>query len=72
MGDGKNVEDRRPSGAEGRRLIETSGWTWIAKGTIMRTDCGMPLLADNEGAFDNGGARVVDAAEHRLRKDQHM
>ncbi len=26
----------------------------------------VPLLADNEGAFNNGGARVVDAVQHGL------
>lgn len=26
----------------------------------------VPLLADHHGAFDKGGARVVDAVKHRL------
>lgn len=28
----------------------------------------MSFLADDEGAFNEGGARVVDAVEHRLLK----
>ena len=35
-------------------------------GGCWRTDGGMSLLADNHGALDNGGARVVDAVKHRL------
>lgn len=30
------------------------------------TYSGVALLADDEGAFDKGSARVVDAVEHRL------
>lgn len=32
----------------------------------MRTYTGVTLLTDDEGALDKGGARVVDAVEHRL------
>lgn len=42
---------------------EGRGW----KGFRLRTNCGMSLLADNQGALDNGGTGVVDAAKHRLR-----
>lgn len=31
-----------------------------------RTDGGMPLLADDDGALDEGGARVVDALQYCL------
>ncbi len=31
-----------------------------------RTDGGVSLLADDHGALDDGGARVVDAVKHRL------
>jgi hypothetical protein len=33
-----------------------------------RTDCGMFLLAYDQGALDNGGARVVNAVKHRLER----
>jgi hypothetical protein len=45
------------------RLVEELG----LGGYRLRTNGGMSLLTDNQGALDNGGTGVVDAVKHRLR-----
>lgn len=44
---------------KGRRVVLLLGGQWLTNGS-------MSFPADDQGAFDNGSPRVVNAVQHRL------